>query len=68
MDMVSVRILRVGLRDERSSFNALVEFAGNIPEVGRSDFESLALANAITQLIGSVQILIAEGELAKITV
>src|SRR5205814_5202629 len=53
---------------ERSHGNALVEFPGNMPEVGRSDFQPFSLAHAITEFIRSLEIFVAQREIAKITV
>src|SRR5262245_6789121 len=49
--MVSIYVLRVGLGQQRSHFDALVEFAGNISEKGRRDFESLTLTHPVAQLV-----------------
>ena len=68
MEMVCGWILRIGLRQQFSNFNTLVEFAGNVSEIGRRDFESFAFAHTVAQLIGLLQILVAERQIAQIAV
>src|SRR6266850_6197166 len=66
--MVYVRILWVGPGHQRGHLNALLEFTGNMPEIGRSDFEPFSFADALPEFIGPLQILVAKSEIAKITV
>ena len=65
MEMVSGGVLWVGLGQQRSRLNSFVEFASNMPEIGRSDFESLSFTHAVAQLVGSLQILVAECEITS---
>ena len=60
--------MRVGLGEQRTRFNALVEFTRDVSKKGRGDTESLALADAVAQLVGAFQILIAERQIAQIAV
>ena len=66
--MKSIRVAGVGLRQERRHFNSLVEFAGDMPEVGRGDLETFSLGNAVPQFISSLNVLIAESQIAQVAV
>ena len=48
--MIAVRVLRIRLCQQRTRLNALVEFTGDVPEIGRGDFESFSLADPVTKL------------------
>src|SRR6185436_8035930 len=68
MEVVAVWVLRVGLREQQSRFDSLVDFAGYVSEKSRGDRDPLSLAHPVTQLVSPRQILVAECEIAKIAV
>lgn len=68
MKVVRRRVLRVGLREQRGCFNSLVEFARDMSEKGCRDFEPLPLAYTVAQMVGPLQIIIAELQVTKIAV
>src|SRR5262245_16543310 len=43
VEMISVRVLRIGLGQQRTGFNALVELSGDMSKVGRRDLQPLSL-------------------------
>src|SRR5256885_1254929 len=66
--MIYVRVLWIGASHQGSHPDALVEFARDVPEVSCGNFEPLALAYTVTKFVSSLQILVAQREVAKITV
>ena len=59
VQMKSIRVAWISLRQPRSHFDALVEFAGDMAEVGRGDLDLFTLGDAVAQFVGPVDVQVA---------